>query len=291
MDESKKTKCSIPEDEIEYLKRLAMMDPEITFETDEVSSFAFKMFGYTGTILHGFNILKRIMEIELSEEELTLILNETSCDYNIEMYKIKTHQSVDEKRLAVQQAIHLDHIFKIVTEIGMFTTHRHGIVYRSFIQNVSSAKVVCGTPMNRVISTTLVKMYADEWGQCKDYKNRRNTKGFFSTIIIPAGTRSIIPSLVLPGLDDKKEQFELVLSPDGMFKDTGFVDSTGFKIFVYLDPHLCDMPMDEILMMEADGTNILGLIQCVFDSTYVGFTGGKTKRHKRRKTKYFRLVS
>jgi hypothetical protein len=254
------------------------MKPRVKFSMDHVADFAFTMFGYTPTIFRGYD------ELSSMERDLSVILNEVSCDYNIEMYKIKTKQPVDEKRLAVQEAKQMDRIFRIVTDTGMFTTHRHGIVYRSFIKNVPSAKAVCGMPMNRIISTTLVKMYADKWGQCKDPDTQtRNTEGFYSTIIIPAGTRSIIPSLLLPDLQEKKEQFEVVLSPDGMFKDTGFVDSTGSKIIVYLDPHRCDMPMDEILMMEVDGTNILGFIKCVFgDLTYAGLTGGKTRRNRRK---------
>ena len=275
-----KHKCSIPEDEKEYFQHLAIMKPKVKFSMDHVADFAFIMFGYTPTIFRGYH--------ELSRMEDLAILNEVSCDYNIEMYKIKTKQPIDEKRLSVKEAKQMDHIFRIVTDTGMFTTHRHGIVYRSFIKNVSSAKAVCGIPLNRVISTTLVKMYADKWAQCKDPgTDRRNEEGFFSTIIIPAGTRSIIPSLVLPDLDEKKEQFEVVLSPDGMFKDTGFVDSTGSKIIVYLDFDRCDMPMDEIMMMEADGTNILGFIKCIFGGnlTYAGLTGGKRLKHKSRKTK------
>ena len=68
-----------------------------------------------------------------------------------------------------------------------------------------------------------------------------------------------------------------------MLQDTGYVDSGGSKIVVYVEPERC-MPMNEILMMKMeDGTNILEFIKCIFEGnvTYVGLTGGKT-RHKKR---------
>lgn len=79
-----KAKCSIPEDEKEYLKSLAIMKPRVKFSMDHVADFAFTMFGYTPTIFRGYD------ELSSMERDLSVILNEVSCDYNIEMYKIKT---------------------------------------------------------------------------------------------------------------------------------------------------------------------------------------------------------
>jgi hypothetical protein len=67
-----------------------------------------------------------------------------------------------------------------------------------------------------------------------------------------------------------------------MLQDTGYVDSGGSKIVVYVEQGHCGMPMNEILMMKMeDGTNILEFIKCIFEGniTYVGLTGGKTRRN------------
>jgi hypothetical protein len=182
----------------------------------------------------------------------------------------------------------MEKVFDKVSMSGIFTTTRPAVVYRAFANNVISAKDVCGMKLNRCTSTTLVKNYADKWGQAKQPITMiRNEKGFFTTIIIPAGTRSIIPLLLFDDLDSKQKQYEVLLSPDGILKDTGFIDSGGSKIVVYLEPEQCAIPMSEILMMELNGTNILGFIQCVFDDvTFQGLTGGrKTRRTHKHKTK------
>ena len=271
--------CRIPETKKELFKKLRSFTTleKKKFDRSEVATVALSMFGYTPNIFDDYRTT-------FVEQDRSGILNKPNRDYNIEFFNSKSGIDVDTTSEAFFQADTMKGIFDTVNETGIFTTRSHGIVYRSFAKSISSAKNVCGMPLNRFTSTTVVKNYADKWGQAKDPDTRiRNTEGFFTTIIIPAGTKSIIPLLLFEDLRSKRKQYEVLLSPDGMLQDTGYVDSGGSKIVVYVEPERC-MPMNEILMMKMeDGTNILEFIKCIFEGnvTYVGLTGGKT-RHKKR---------
>ena len=279
-----RAKCSVPDGEQGYLKGLATMDSRITFPVQVVANFALAMFGYTRDIFSSYHDT-----FDSAERGARGMLNTPNREYNIAFFNMKSGVPVDKRSEAVQHAMWMERIFDKVRRTGIFTTRRHSIVYRSFAKQVSSAKAVCEMPLNRFTSTTLVKRYADRWGQAEDPRTGRpNTEGFFSTIIIPAGTKGIIPLLLFPDLTSKREQYEVLLSPNGLLRDTGFVDSAGSKIVVYLDRERCAMSINEILMMEMDGTNVLGYIQCVFGDnvTWVGATGGRTRnRRKHKKTK------
>ena len=271
--------CRIPETKKELFKNLRSFTTleKKKFDRSEVATVALSMFGYTPNIFDDYRTT-------FVEQDRSGILNKPNRDYNIEFFNSKSGIDVDTTSEAFFQAETMKGIFDTVNETGIFTTRNHGIVYRSFAKSISSAKNVCGMPLNRFTSTTVVKNYADKWGQAKDPDTRiRNTEGFFTTIIIPAGTKSIIPLLLFEDLRSKRKQYEVLLSPDGMLQDTGYVDSGGSKIVVYVEPERC-MPMNEILMMKMeDGTNILEFIKCIFEGnvTYVGLTGGKTRRKKR----------
>jgi hypothetical protein len=280
-----KAKCSVPDNEQEYLRSLTTLDSRIPFPVQAVANFALAMFGYKRDILTSYRDT-----FEDTERGVRGMLNTPNREYNIAFFNMKSGMPVDKRSEDVQHAMWMERIFEKVKRTGVFTTRRHGIVYRSFAKQVSSAKAVCEMPLNRFTSTTLVKRYADRWGQAEDPRTGRpNTEGFFSTIVIPAGTRGIIPLILFPDLISKREQYEILLSPNGMLRDTGFVDSTGSKIVVYLDRERCGMSMNEILMMEMDGTNVLGYIQCVFGDnvTWLGATGGRrrTKNKRNKKTK------
>jgi len=279
-----RAKCSVPAVEKGYLRGLTTMDPRTTFPLQAVANFALAMFGYNRDIFTSYR-----GTFEATERGERGMLNAPNREYNIAFFNMKSGIPVDRRSEAVQNATWMERIFEKVRRTGIFTTRRHSIVYRSFAKQVSSAKAVCEMPLNRFTSTTLVKRYADTWGQAEDIRTGRpNTEGFFSTIIIPAGTTGIIPLLLFPDLPLKRGQYEVLLSPNGLLRDTGFVDSGGSKIVVYLDRERCAMSINEILMMEMDGTNVLGYIQCVFGDnvTWVGATGGKhTNRRKNKKTK------
>jgi hypothetical protein len=272
--------CRIPETKKELFQNLRSFTTleKKKFDRSEVATVALSMFGYTPTIFDDYRTT-------FVEQDRSRILNKPNRDYNIEFFNSKSGMTVDTTSDAFFQAETMKGIFDTVNETGIFTTRSHGIVYRSFAKSISSAKNVCGMSLNRFTSTTVVKNYADKWGQAKDPDTRiRNTEGFFTTIIIPAGTKSIIPLLLFDDLPSKRKQYEVLLSPDGMLQDTGYVDSGGSKIVVYVEQGHCGMPMNEILMMKMeDGTNILEFIKCIFEGniTYVGLTGGKTRRKNR----------
>ena len=277
--------CNIRPKIKEDFVKLSTMDP-IKFRVVDVVKIAKTMFGYTDDIMDRYNELFD----ERTERGARGILNRPNRPYNAKYFEMRSGKRVDEGDPDLVNARQMERTFKKAIDSGIFTTSRHGILYRSFAKNISSAKNVCGT-LNRFTSTTLVKNYADKWGTDIDaVTGEANQEGFFTTIIIPAGTRSIIPLLLFDDLSMKQYQFEVLLSPDGILKDTGFTDSGGSKIVVYLEPEQCDMPMSEILRMGIRGTNILGFIQCVFGDQvdYVGPTGGKTRK-KRRKHKTKRV--
>ena len=275
-------KCTISKKVKDIFKEHSTMDTRVTFDQDEVADFARIMFGYDRGIFDSYS--------DFTTREAKL-LNHPNREYNLEFFKFRSGNPVNKGNRDFQDAMVMNEIFKKVKETGMFETQRHGIVYRSFAKDVASAKTVCGT-LNRFTSTTLIKNYADKWGTDIDpITGKQNEEGFFSTIIIPAGTRSIIPLLVFPELGSKRRQYEVLLSPDGILKDTGFVDSGGSKILIYLEREYCGIDMRAILTTEMRGTNILGFIQCVFDDvTFQGRTGGKRKtRRKSRKYKSKRV--
>jgi hypothetical protein len=272
--------CTIHEKVKAELNKHSTMDTRVTFNQDEVAKFAMRMFGYDRKIYDSF------LEFDVREQRL---LNYPNREYNVAFFKMRTGKHVTGHDY--KNAMDMNEIFHKVKTSGMFETQRHGVVYRSFAKDVASAKTVCGT-LNRFTSTTVVKNYADKWGTDVDpVTGKQNEEGFFSTIIIPAGTRSIIPLLLFPELDSKRRQYEVLLSPDGILKDTGFVDSGGSKIFIYLEREYCGVPMKVILTTKMRGTNILGFIQCVFgDVTFLDRTGGrKTRRTRKRKHKSKRV--
>jgi len=278
-------RCAVPAEEQRFLESLTTFDERIEFPVQTVADFALTMFGYTRDIFTSYRGM-----FDSRERGVGGMLNTPNREYNVEYFNMKSGRPVDESSESVQHARWMERIFEKVTKSGIFTTRRHGIVYRSFAKQVSSAKAVCEMSLNRFTSTTLVKRYADTWGQAEDpITRKKNTEGFFSTIIIPIGTKGIIPLILFPDLISKREQYEVLLSPHGMLRDTGFIDSAGSKIVVYLDRERCGMSMNEILMMPMeDGTNILGFIQCVFGDkvTWIGATGGKKKTKRRKKNKY-----
>ena len=276
--------CALPAEERRILGKLTTLDETTEFPIQMVADFALTMFGYTRDIFRSYRDT-----FDERERGIRGMLNTPNREYNIEYFNMKSGIPVDESSEVVYHAKWMERIFERVIRTGIFTTRRHGIVYRSFAKKVSSAKAVCGMSLNRFTSTTLVKRYADTWGQERDpITNKKNTEGFFSTIIIPAGTVGIIPLILFPDLTTKRPQYEVLLSPNGMLRDTGFVDTAGSKIVVYLDRERCGMSMNEILMMPMeDGTNVLGFIQCVFGDnvTWVGTTGGRRRTKNRQKNK------
>jgi hypothetical protein len=281
-------KCRIPEAERSELQRLTVIDrltkaEELQqFPLDRMAQFAKAMFGYSDAVFTTFNAFG---------SDARTMLNHTNLLYNPQIHRIKNGEVVDERSVDVQHARFMARIFEYVTANNSFLTARHGLVYRSFSDGITSAKKIADKPLNRFTSTSLVKRYSDRWGQ--DAGNGvENTKGFYSTIIIPAGTTELIP-LLLFDLPSKKMQYEVLLSPDGVLRDTGFVDNHGFKIFIYVDSKHSRLTMEQLLMLEVDGTNVLGFIQCVFgDAIWQGLTGGKknTRKKKRRRTKYIKKI-
>jgi hypothetical protein len=122
-----------------------------------------------------------------------------------------------------------------------------------------------------------------------------NSKGFFATIIIPANTTSIIPLLLFDDLPLKTSQYEVLLHPEGRLIDTGYNDTAGYRVIVYLGPEksaLFGASVSEILSLsDGRGTNIKGLIESAAISqpgNPATHGGRKTKKTKKTKKRYKR---
>jgi len=191
-----------------------------------------------------------------------------------------------------KNAAQMDRIFDQIIRERTFETQQVGIVYRSWTCGVENVSDICNKSLGRYTSTSVRKEYSDTWGtEPTPGCTKPNDKGFFATIIIPANTRSVIPLLLFDELRAKTAQYEVLLHPDGRFIDTGYSDSTGFRIIVYIGPEnagLFSAPLSEILNLSDPNSNIKGLIESGAISppgneAHFGGKRRKTRRYKRSK--------
>jgi len=280
--------CSITRPELETIFLRAKLTPVDLVLLSEEQPFTREMFGYNAGIRGGIDALT-------AEEQH--VLGEPNFGLN-QAYMGKRSSGQDQTYAAV-----MGRIFDKVMRDKRFETQKFGIVYRSWSNGIDDATNVCGGDLGRYTSTSVRKNYSDWWGTEVPGSTEPNDDAFFGTIIILPNTTSAIPLLLFgaahsSGKPDrmdpmglKTKQYEVLLHPRGRFIDTGYTDSSGYKIMVYLGPEhsgLFSAPLEAILSLDnGRGTNVKGLIESAAISRpgNSAYHAGKKKTRKRYRSK------
>jgi len=278
--------CRITPPEREEMFLRAKFTPVNEVLLSKEQPFTREMFGYGARIRDGFD------RLSLDEKG---VLGKSNFALN-DAYMGKSSHAPDQVDAAV-----LGGIFRTIMD-GRFETQKFGIVYRSWSHGINDSTDVCGGNLGRYTSTSVRKNYSDWWGTEVPGSATPNDDGFFATIIIPPNTTSVIPLLLFgnadargkPDMSDpmqlKTKQYEVLLHPEGRLIDTGYNDTTGYRVMVYLGPeksdHFSDSVSEILSLDDGKGTNVKGLIESVAISRTGNpayHAGRKTKRYKRSK--------
>jgi hypothetical protein len=276
--------CNIPSRELDAIFHRAKFIEDA--ELSEEQQFTREMFGYDAGTQRKYDVLfpggKAVLGIS------NFPLNE-AYRYSKENGR-PYHYPPDQA-----DADQMGRIFETVIREKTFETKKIGIVFRAWTEGIETVSKICNNEsIGRYTSTSVRKEYSDTWGIKPQVGTMKpNSKGFFATIIIPANTTSIIPLLLFDDLPLKTAQYEVLLHPEGRLIDTGYNDTAGYRVIVYLGPEksaLFDASVSEILSLDdGRGTNIKGLIESDAISqpgnpaTHGGRKTRKTKRYKRSK--------
>ena len=248
--------CNIPRRELDAIFHRAKFIEDA--ELSEEQQFTREMFGYDAGTQRKYDALlpggKAVLGIS------NFPLNE-AYRYSKENGR-PYHYAPDQA-----DADQMSRIFETVIREKTFETKKIGIVFRAWTEGIETVSKICnGESIGRYTSTSIRKEYSDTWGiKPQVGTTKPNSKGFFATIIIPANTTSIIPLLLFDDLPSKTAQYEVLLHPEGRLIDTGYNDTAGYRVIVYLGPEksaLFDAPLPDILSLsDSRGTNIKGLIE------------------------------
>lgn len=277
--------CNIPRRELEAIFHRAKFVEDA--ELSEEQQFTREMFGYDAGTQRKYDALfpggKAVLGIS------NFPLNEAYRYYkeNGRPYHYPPDQA---------DADQMGRIFETVIREKTFETKKIGIVFRAWTEGIETVSKICnGESIGRYTSTSVRKEYSDTWGIKPQVGTMKpNSKGFFATIIIPANTTSIIPLLLFNDLPLKTSQYEVLLHPEGRLIDTGYNDTAGYRVIVYLGPEksaLFGAPLPVILSLsDPSGTNVKGLIEshAISQPGNPATHGGrkrKTRRYKRSKRK------
>ena len=278
--------------ELEEMFLRAKLIPTDRLLLSEEQPFTRDMFGYGARIRDGFDSLTPNQQYVLSVS-----------NFGLNQAYMGKSSDADEQAKAAE----MGRIFEVIRD-KRFETQKFGIVYRSWSNGIDDSTDVCGGDLGRYTSTSVRKNYSDWWGTEVPGSTKPNDDAFFATIIIPPNTTSIIPLLLFgdavtsgphigkPDRSDpmilKTKQYEVLLHPRGRFIDTGYTDTSGYRIMVYLGPEksaLFGAPLTAILALDdGRGTNVKGLIESVAisrpgNSAYHAGRKRKTRRYKRSK--------
>lgn len=287
--------CRITPPELEEMFLRAKLIPTDRLLLSEEQPFTRDMFGYGARIRDGFDSFTPNQQYVLSV-----------TNFGLNQAYMGKSSDADEQAKAAE----MGRIFEVIRD-KRFETQKFGIVYRSWSNGIDDSTDVCGGDLGRYTSTSVRKNYSDWWGTEVPGSTKPNDDAFFATIIIPPNTTSVIPLLLFgdavtsgphigkPDRSDpmilKTKQYEVLLHPKGRFIDTGYTDTSGYRIMVYLGPEhsaLFGAPLTAILALDdGRGTNVKGLIESVAisrpgNSAYHAGKKRKTKRYRsKRKTK------
>jgi len=294
--------CRIMPTELQSMFLRAKLTDTNTVLLSEEQPFTREMFGYDAGIRDKYGTLSREEKAVLRKSNFAL--NQAY----LHSKKPEPNPYID----ALDDAVTMDEIFDKIMRDKRFETKNFGIVYRALPEGIENAAVICGGNLGRFTSTSVRKNYADWWGTKPKFEQTMpNDDAFLVTIIIPPNTTSIIPLLLFgdaetiglnigkPKLGDpmelKTKQYEVLLHAEGKLIDTGYSDTTGYRIMVYLGPEhsaLFSAPLETILSLDdGKGTNVKGLIESAAISRlgnsayHAGKTRKRYKRTKRKRTK------
>jgi len=233
-------------------------------ELDDILEYAVREFGYKDAA----TVMKKFQELDPEQH-----LGWSNSDVNV---YLTTPDKTTDKGFTPSVAGKMIRLTDEIFVSKIFETQRPAVVYRSYTHGIDSSSDITNKPIVRFASTSVVRNYAHSWSCERCRTNPTGDNAYYVAIIIPQGTRSIIPACLGP-YPDKRRQFEIILTPKGVLMDTGHVMNGGDKIFVYVDP---GVPLTDPLEM-AGVREMLDIINSP--------TGGKSKRNRPYKNVSFKV--